>query len=100
MPERKIFMNKVIGVKHSKGSFETNGKTIDYDNIVCYLITDTDDSVIGLTASEIKIKVENFEKITGLKLELMSELVDKEISLGYGLVKSKPVLERITVLKK
>lgn len=92
-------MTKIIGLKQSKGNFTTEGKTIDYNNIMLYVITDADSSVLGMTASEIKIKVENFEKITGYKLESMPELLDKQVSLNYILIKNKPVLESIIVKK-
>lgn len=93
-------MTKVIGIKDSCGKFTSKeGKEINYDNLVLYVITDSDPNVLGMTSSEIKIKKSNFEKITGLAVGSYSDLIDKQVTLSFVLIKDKPILEKITILK-
>lgn len=93
-------MTKVIGIKDSKGNFTSKeGKSIDYDNLVLYVITDSDPNVLGMTSSEIKIKKSNFEKITSISVAEYPNLIDKQVSLSFVLIKDKPILEKITIVK-
>lgn len=93
-------MTKVIGIKDSKGNFiSKEGKSIDYDNLVLYVITDSDPNVLGMTSSEIKIKKSNFEKITSISVAEYPSLIDKQVSLAFALIKDKPILEKITIVK-
>lgn len=92
-------MTKVIGYEFSSGDFTNDkGDIISYDNIKLYTITDAFENIVGCGSSTIKVKREDFEKLTGLKNP--DQLLEKEIIPVYTPVGNSVRLTSIQVLNK
>lgn len=90
-------MTKVIGYELSKGDFTNDkGDVVFYDNIKLYTITDAFENIVGCGLSMIKIKRNDFTKLTGLKN--LDDLIDKEINPVYTPVGNNVRLTSIQVL--
>ncbi|MBE6852743.1 MAG: hypothetical protein E7505_04630 [Ruminococcus sp.] len=87
-------MFKCIGAKHKEGSMtDDRGNNIEWDYIRYSCITDEAPGNYGLSAEVIKIKREDFCRVTGLRnFSDYPDLVDKDIDARYTLSENKPVL--------
>ncbi len=91
-------MIKCIGYIRKSGNFkDDSGKSIDYDNIILYLISDENDGVVGFESTQLKIKAASFEKLCP-GLYSVNDLLDQTISLDYSLFSDKPVLRSISII--
>ena len=90
----------LVGYKHSEGNCVIEGKSIDYNNVNLFIITDSDPSVTGFSAQTQKIKHKDFETITGLKcIDDLSQWLDKEIIFDWSQIGSRVVLSKIALKK-
>lgn len=77
-------MIKIIGFQHKDGSFaDNNGRTVSYNNIVLFYISDVVRDVVGCSVGELKIPFESCKGITGLDYASLPEIIDKTVELSY-----------------
>jgi hypothetical protein len=84
-----ILINKLVGFKHSFGSSkDDNGREFSWDNMLLYILSDTDSDTVGLGCNIVKVKTEAMPGmlLDGFKLD---DLLEQEVELITGLVNSK-----------
>lgn len=91
-------LTKLVGFKHAEGNCTIDGKNIDYNNVNLFYITNSDTSVTGFTAQTQKIKVKDFQMITGLaQINELTTWLDKEIEFDWSQIGSRVVLSQISL---
>ena len=74
---------KVVGVSRKTGEGEIDGKQLSWDNMMLHLLNDKDPDTTGASATQLKVKYGEFEKLTGLRPEEHFELIGKEVEFNY-----------------
>lgn len=89
-------MVKCVGYQYKQGIFEDDkGKSIPYDNILIYYVSNNNKDVYGLEAQCLKLKRSDFLAICDVSAD---SLIDRELILSYNPVGGKLVLTRIEVI--
>ncbi|AXF52227.1 MAG: hypothetical protein [Inoviridae sp.] len=98
---------KLVGYVHKEGKFEDEkGREVAFDNVTLDLLTDTpmDNECVrlqgGLHVSSLKIKTPQIWTLFNPAIRSLMDLnswLDKEITLEYSLLNSKPTLCGITL---
>ena len=88
-------MLECTGIQEKKGSFENDkGKTIDYDNVMIYYISDEEPSVIGFISKELKVSK---RQVDALNFEDWEELIGKQIEFRFNIFGSAPKLSGVAI---
>lgn len=89
-------MFEVIGLQEKSGEFEDDhGKTIKYDNIMLYYVTDENPDIIGFFGKEQKIAR---AKVKLLNAKDWSELLGKQIEFNFSMFTGTPVLSGVKII--
>lgn len=89
-------MIKCVGYQYKQGIFEDDkGKSVPYDNILLYYVSDNNKDVYGLEAQCLKVKRSDFLAVCR---DPVDSLLDRELILSYNPVGGKLVLSRIEVI--
>lgn len=93
---------KLVGYAHKEGRFKNDeGETIEFNNIVLDLLTDTPmdgehiKAQAGLHCSSLKIKHEQLRTLFPPEVKTLNDLdswINHEITLDFSLLGSKPTL--------
>ena len=77
-------MIKIVGFQHKEGSFDdNNGRTIKYNSVLLFYVSDVIPEVVGRSVGELKIPFDSCKGITGYDYSLLPELIDKNVELSY-----------------
>lgn len=77
-------MIQIVGFQRKEGNFvDPNGRTVQYDNILLFYVSDVVRDVVGYSVGEIKIPFNNCKAITGLDYSQLPELLEKTVDLCY-----------------
>lgn len=86
-------MFRCIGVKLKQGEmFDDNKNKVVWDYCRCSVITDETPDTFGASAEIVKIKRDDFKRVTGLDYKDYRELVDHDIDARYTISEGKAVL--------
>ena len=89
-------MIECIGYQIKAGSFEDDkGRTVDYDNVMLYYITDDSDEIIGYFGKEQKIANKKVEKIN---FKEWSECIGKMIEVRFNMFGATPRLDGVKIV--
>lgn len=94
-------MIKIVGFQHKEGSFcDTNGRIVNYNNVVLFYVSDVVRDVVGCSVGELKIPFDSCKGITGYDYSVLPELVDKNVELSYIPLGKYQQLSSIRVVDK
>lgn len=86
---------KCVGYQLKAGTFEKDGRTIDFDNVILHLTTDFMPDMVGTAVTTVKVKREKLKDLLKNDLSLDNILEQDEIQLCYTPINGTPVLTAI-----
>lgn len=89
-------MFECTGIQQKKGSFQDDhGKTIDYDNVLIFYLTDENPEVLGFMTKELKVSKRIVHPIG---FEDWEDLIGKQIGFHYNIFTGTPKLDGVELL--
>ncbi len=89
-------MIECIGIQEKSGKFEAdNGKTVEYDNVMIYYITDDNPEVCGYYGKEQKVSKLRVEPIN---FREWTELIGKRIEFVFNVFGNAPRLTGVKIV--
>lgn len=88
-------MIECIGIQTRKGSFEDDkGRTVEYDNVMIYYVTNDNPDIIGYFGKEMKV---NNAKVRKIGFDNWEDLIGKVIDFHYNMFGTKPTLDGVVI---
>lgn len=89
-------MIECIGIQKRKGSFEDDkGRTVEYDNVMIYFVTNDNNEIQGFYGKELKVNTKQVEKINFQEWE---QIIGKVIDFHYNMFGTAPKLDGIKIV--
>lgn len=88
-------MNKIIGLERKSGEYQGN----KYDNTIIYFVTNSVPEVTGFKGGTAKVKTSLLSKITGIPVNDLGVIIDKEVDFEYDFTAEPPRLVNLLIKK-